>query len=324
MNILRSTGDDSLAKVYIAEFGSGKVVEFVESLQPPIPREKKWVLIVSTLFGCPVSCPICDAGGFYKGKLSKDEILAQIDYIVGRRFPDGFISIEKFKIQFARMGDPAFNTNVLDVLEELPDKYNAPGLMPCISTVAPSGTSRFFDRLLEIKQKLYSGKFQMQFSIHSTNPEERDKLIPVKKWSFSDIAEYGKRFFRAGDRKIALNFALAESSVIEPDVLQRFFDPNLFMIKITPVNPTYNSVKNGIKSNIFADHNNNELVDSLKCAGYDTLISIGELKENEIGSNCGQYVMRYLQNPVPLANAYIFNLPSSPEELTAVSSKEAE
>ncbi len=52
--IIASTGKEEVAIVYIAEFGEGKRIECVESLQPPIPREEKWVLLVSTMFGCPV------------------------------------------------------------------------------------------------------------------------------------------------------------------------------------------------------------------------------------------------------------------------------
>jgi len=75
MKILASTGREDVAMVYMAEIEQGKLVEFVESVQPPLPREKKWVLIVSTLFGCPVKCLMCDAGSHYEGKLSREDIL---------------------------------------------------------------------------------------------------------------------------------------------------------------------------------------------------------------------------------------------------------
>ncbi|MCG3217917.1 MAG: radical SAM protein, partial [Candidatus Heimdallarchaeota archaeon] len=104
MDIIAKAGNEEVAYVYVGEFDNEKMVEFVESVQPPIPREEKWVLIVSTLFGCPVGCKMCDAGGEYKGKLTTEEILAEIDYMVRKRFPDGNIPIPKFKIQFARMG----------------------------------------------------------------------------------------------------------------------------------------------------------------------------------------------------------------------------
>ena len=63
MQVVASAGRDDLARVYIARDDAGRYIEFVESLQPPWPREKKWVLIVSCLYGCPFACRICDAGG---------------------------------------------------------------------------------------------------------------------------------------------------------------------------------------------------------------------------------------------------------------------
>ena len=63
MKVVASAGRDDLAMVYIARNDAGQYIEFVESLQPPLPLEKKWVLIVSCLYGCPFSCRFCDAGG---------------------------------------------------------------------------------------------------------------------------------------------------------------------------------------------------------------------------------------------------------------------
>ncbi|MCP4703275.1 MAG: radical SAM protein, partial [candidate division Zixibacteria bacterium] len=237
MKVISSAGQENIATVFVAEMPNSHNIEFLESVQPPYPREKKWVLIVSTLYGCPVQCPICDAGGFYHGKLSNDEIFGQIDFLIKRRYQDFCVPAEKFKIQFARMGEPSFNMAVLDVLDELPKRYNAPGLMPCISSVAPKVSDGFFERLLDIKEKHYRGKFQLQFSIHATNKEERDYLVPIKKWSFEKIAEYGQRYFKAGDRKITLNFAPSRKSKIDINILKQHFDPNLFFIKITPLNP---------------------------------------------------------------------------------------
>lgn len=300
LEIISKTGNDRIAIVYIAKTKEHKYLEFVESVQPPLPREDKWVLIVSTLFGCPVGCLMCDAGGFFQGKLSKAEILAQIDYPVISRFPDRNIPCAKFKIQFARMGEPALNPAVLEVLEELPARYKCEGLLPSFSTIAPHGCEDFFTRLIAIKNKLYAGgNFQMQFSIHTTDQQLRAKLIPIKKWDFSQLADYGAKFYVAGDKKITLNFALAKNSPVCVKELKKYFDPNVFIIKITPINPTINSTNNNIESYFVtgaANEDTNKLVDQLRAAGYEVILSIGELEENQIGSNCGQYVRKFIAN----------------------------
>jgi len=311
MKVIASTGREDIALVYIAELEEGKLVEFVEALQPPLPREKKWVLLVSTMYGCPVGCAMCDAGGFYHGKVSKEDIFAQIDFMVRRHYPDGVIPSQQFKIQFARMGEPSFNLDVLEVLEELPQRYDVPGFMPSISTIAPHGTETFFERLLEIKKRQYSGgHFQFQFSIHTTDEQVRDQIIPVKKWGFARMAAYGNRFYEEGDRKVTLNFALAKEMPVDPEILLQHFTPEKFLIKITPLNPTYKATEKNLST--YVDPNDQgkkyQLVRELEKAGYRVIVSIGEVEENYIGSNCGQYVRRHLEAEERIEDGYTYHL----------------
>ena len=307
MRIVATTGREDIAIVYVAELERGKYIEFAESLQPPFPREKKWVLTISTLYGCPVGCRFCDAGGFYQGKLSTHQILAQIDYFIKKRFPHQPVSVEKFKIQFARTGEPSFNNNVLDVLECLPEQYDAPGLIPSISTVAPSGRDRFFERLLAIKKRKYGKKFQFQFSLHTTDEQMRNWLIPIRKWTFEKMVEYADAFYEQGDRKITLNFALSDGLPVDADVLLQHFTPEQFLIKVTPVNPTYQAMKNNILS-LLPDQRGYEIVEMLRAAGYEVILSIGELEENYIGSNCGQYITAFQKTRTPVKGGYTYSL----------------
>lgn len=296
LEILHTTGDDALARVFVARVGDGSLVECVESVQPPVPRERKWVLIVSTLKGCPIGCPICDAGGDYRGKLTAEEIAAQVEFLVRRRYPDGRVPIPKLKVQFARMGEPALNDAVLDALEELPRRLDAPGLMPCISTVAPRGRERFFERLLGIKRRLYGGgRFQLQFSVHSTDEGARRELIPARTWSLAQIAAFGDRFHEPGDRKLTLNFAPRPRTPLEPERLAELFSPERFLVKLTPINPTAAATRAGISGLIDPDDEAGcrAIAERFEALGFETILSIGALRENEIGSNCGMYVARF-------------------------------
>jgi 23S rRNA (adenine2503-C2)-methyltransferase len=308
MKVIAEYGNEDIAKVYVARMREGDadtsdehLVEFVESIQPPLPRDKKWVLIVSSMFGCPVKCKMCDAGGGFNGRLTEDEILAQIDHVVRRRYPDGRIPTSKFKIQFARMGEPALNHSVLDAMMRLPEVYDAPGLNVSLSTVAPSTpiAESFFERLVAVKDRCYpSGRFQLQFSIHTTDRVKRDELIPIKKWSMEKIAEYCKHFTRPenGDKKVTLNFAPAVGYPIDPEIVRRHFEPSRFLIKLTPLNPTVRSVEESLASAIDPrdSGSSEELVSAFRREGFEVILSIGELEENRIGSNCGQYIQRAL------------------------------
>ena len=301
LDIVHTTGNDDLARVFVARTADGSLIEFVESIQPPRRRHEKWVLIVSTLKGCPVGCPICDAGGDYRGTLTSDEILAQVEYLVHRYYKDGRCPVPKLKVQFARMGDPALNDHMLAVLRELPGRLDLPGLLPCFSTVAPAGRDDFMEELAKIKHELYGGgRFQMQFSIHTTDEVAKRTLIPMKTWDLKKMASFGDRFFEDGDRKVTLNFAPAVGFELEPEVLAPLFSPLRFAVKLTPINPTFASQRNGLTGLINpADKDlNQSIVERFERLGYDTILSIGELDENEIGSNCGMYVTRMEQRPV--------------------------
>ncbi len=310
MKIIATSGNEDLARVYLAKLGDDREIEFVESKIPDQPREKKWVLILSTLAGCPSKCPMCDAGSIkYQGPLTTKEILDQIDYLVNLYYDPKNIPVDKFKIQFARVGEPSFNPAVLDVLEQLPLRYKAKSLIPAISTIAPNSQNSFFDQLLLIKERNFRGYFQLQFSIHSTSQAHRNKLIPLAHWPLEKIAAYGNVFCRPGDKKVTLNFTAIKDVPFDPEIISRHFSPDKFLIKITPLNPTDQAAKQNLCNNLDADH-----LDTFKPAnilqdmGYEVILSVGELEENKIGSNCGQYILSHLKEKKPIKSAYNYDL----------------
>ena len=308
MRVVYKTAESEIATVYIASTEECKMVEFVDSSQPPFSRKEKWIIIVSSLFGCPVGCRFCDAGREYRGKLSLEQILFQIQYAVKKRCQSRNIDAGQFKIQFARIGEPAFNHNVLEALERLPEIFSFKNFIPSISTIAPENCDSFFEKLLLLREKIYPDKFQLQFSIHSTDDHYRNDLMPVKKWDLKSIADYGNMFYRKKNRKITLNFALSPESIIDADVLKKLFDPKMFLIKVTPVNPTLSAIENGIHSFIYKDIENSKIVSSLRNADYEVILSIGELEENKIGSNCGQFISAVRQKNAADLESYTYPL----------------
>jgi 23S rRNA (adenine2503-C2)-methyltransferase len=173
--------------------------------------------------------------------------------------------------------------------------------------VCPKGTEEFFDRLIGIKNAHYSGgRFQLQFSIHSTDPDRIREIIPVNTWDFNQIAEYGKRFHEKGDRKITLNFITISDYEMDFEKIRGFFDPDIFLIKITPLNPTKKAADNRLRSAIDAHDPSSadEIVKGFEDAGFDVILSIGEVEENSIGSNCGQYVSTFRDNALSIRDGY--------------------
>jgi len=69
MKILETREVPGLARLYLAELpGDGlRMIEFVDTVEPGVEKADKWVLMISTQFGCAVGCRMCDAGamGFH-------------------------------------------------------------------------------------------------------------------------------------------------------------------------------------------------------------------------------------------------------------------
>lgn len=295
MKILETREVPGLARLYLAELpGDGlRMIEFVDTVEPGVEKAEKWVLMISTQFGCAVGCRMCDAGAMgFHGNLSAEQMLAQVRRVVADNPALDPRAHPKFKVHFARMGEPALNPAVLEALERLPSEFPFPGLMPSISTVAPDTpeAAAFLERLADIKDSHYSGgRFQLQLSLHAFDPARRARLVPLPVWGTERIAAYGRRFVRPGDRKITLNFALPQGERLDVAGLARAFDPALFLVKVTPVNPTYTAEKNGaayVWDNPPAGLG--EDAAALRAAGFDVIISPSAPEEIEAETSCGQ------------------------------------
>ncbi len=295
LTVMDKTGRHGLAEVYLASVRGDPnlLVEFVDACDPDLGgRDQKWVVIVSTQLGCPVNCQMCDAGRRFQGNLSDAEILAQVDRVVAANGRDP-ASSAKFKVQFARMGEPALNSEVLRALWRLKERY--PGVIPCVATVGPADRRRWFSTLLGLRD--YFRDFQLQFSINSTDPAQRDRLMPYPKMDWRELALIGRSFYRPGLRKPALNFAVCGEWELDAAKLARWFDPRWFAVKLTPLNPTAAASDNGLPdagcapaAGILLEAKAGEL----SRRGFDVIVSVGDPAENEIGSNCGQAVWRHL------------------------------
>src|SRR3989338_5767304 len=124
--------------------------------------------------------------------------------------------------------------------------------------------------------------------------------------SFQEIAEYGKRFHKHGDRKITLNFIVMKNYPIDPKVIKSFFNSDIFIIKLTPLNPTKKAEKNKLKTKLDPYNGGSvfNLIKQFRSLGFEVIVSIGELDENKIGSNCGQYISATVDETAIFKNSY--------------------
>ena len=61
-----------------------------------------------------------------------------------------------------------------------------------------------------------------------------------------------------------------------------------------------------ISSLISPDREKYEIINALREVGYEVILSIGELEENNIGSNCGQYITNYLREKKSIKSGYTY------------------
>ena len=140
MRIVSTRDAGALGRVYLARLRgeTQRLVEFVDTIEPGVPKESKWVMMLSTQVGCVIGCRMCDGGAMgWRGNLSAAEIVAQVRRMVrdnpaldARRHP-------KLKVHFARLGEPTLNPATPEALERLAAEWGGPGLVASVSTVAP-------------------------------------------------------------------------------------------------------------------------------------------------------------------------------------------
>ncbi|MCX7944444.1 MAG: radical SAM protein [Deltaproteobacteria bacterium] len=298
LKVISKLSINKVASTYIAYIRNSRknLIEFVDSTPPPnYDRKKKWVIIISSQIGCSLKCKFCDAPKHFLGNLTPEELISQVFYIVNNNHAVDPNKVDKFKIQFARMGEPSLNMATLEAMVKFKKFY--PSYIPCIATTAPLGSEKFFAHLLNIKDIFHD--FQLQFSINSTDPTIRDKIMPFKKLPLKWIANYSEKFYRKGKRKVVLNFAISDNTELDYKLIRNTFNPDTTIIKLTPINPTTSALRNGFRIDNDYDKIHTYLRKhsiSLQRHGFQSIISIGDMRENTILSNCGQIANVLLSN----------------------------
>ncbi|HNZ02857.1 MAG TPA: hypothetical protein PLY68_06355 [Myxococcota bacterium] len=290
IEILSRRGSPEVAEIFVSRLRHGddnSLVEFVDGLDFRFPREEKWIINISTQFGCPVGCVFCDAAHRYFGNIDAPGMLAQIDAVL-RRHPGVARECKKLKVHFSRMGEPSRNPDVLEAIARLPSLVRSSGLWVCVASVAPRGCEDWFDALLRLRDRLFPGRMQLQFSINSTSETYRAHLTPTPLMPFSWIRENAARFHGPGQRSCVLNFALARDIPFEPVTLRQQFDPATTCVKLTPLNPTGAGDRNNLSS--LSQPQLLDIAEEVRSHGFDVILSIGDPREDLIGSNCGQSV----------------------------------
>ena len=269
-----------------------------------MPLSEKWVITVSTQYGCPMRCAFCDVPSVpWRGNATFSDLQKQM-YNAISLFPETSYS-ERVNLHFARMGDPIFNSAVFEFAKwcytNKRQIHNDTGLRietfhPVLTTSLPRKYKQLEARILEwcdIKNNHYNGQAGLQFSINSTNENQRSEMFAGLSLTLEQFSVIADRMPDPLSRKYCLNFAFSSDYEIDAEKVARLFDADKFMCKITPIHNNNACRDNDIKTSggydsftpyATAEHD-------LKKAGFDVLVFVPSLDEEYGLVTCGNAIL---------------------------------
>jgi len=289
-----SIGDYGKAKNIKSDFlGYTKEINGV-SHGELLPLTKKWVITLSTQYGCSMGCTFCDVPKVGAGiNATFEDLIHQV--LEGLKVHPEVTFTDRLNVHFARMGEPSWNPNVLDAAkwlkEHIDPEYKC---HPVVSTMMPRKNQwlkTFIHTWMRIKNRLYQGNAGLQLSINSTNEEERKEMFKDNACSLIEIHDIMRGIVPNG-RKITLNFALAGYE-IDAALLSQLFSPEYYMCKITPMHETSACKKNTLttKGGYSFYYPYKEEEEKLKEAGYDVIVFVPSQEEDDSKITCGNAIL---------------------------------
>lgn len=265
------------------------------------PLTEKWVVTISTQYGCSMGCKFCDVPKVGPGRNATkqdmiDEVLTALE-----EHPE-VKDTKRLNIHFARMGEPTWNPKVIEAAVEIRRMASihfghSVLIHPVVSTMLPANNHKLNDFLWDwaqrIKNDAYDGDAGLQFSINSTDDEQRKYLFSGSSLTLGQISDLADRLPKPKGRKYTLNFALADDSIIEGKVLASLFDPERWICKITPLHRTSAAEQNGIRTTggyeAFTPYKAVE--DDLKAHGFDVIVFVPSYDEDDGLITCGNAIL---------------------------------
>jgi 23S rRNA (adenine2503-C2)-methyltransferase len=265
---------------------------------PMVPLAEKWVITISTQYGCSMECQFCDVPKVGPGRnASIEDMVGQVKAAMSLH-PE-ITETKRLNVHFARMGEPTWNPDVLACADWLRSLYGF-NVHPVVSTMMPCMNRHlqaFLTRWMQLKNYTYDGNAGLQLSINSTDENERIDMFRDNAYCLESISDIMDGLHPRG-RKITLNFAIAGYQ-IDPEVLLRWFDPDDYIVKLTPMHRTTTALAHGIETagDYTEPYPYEHHEEALKKAGYEVLTFIASREEDLGRITCGNAI---LSGAIPL------------------------
>lgn len=286
----------------VCKFVYTKENAVAESVLYAYPDYKtRTVICCSTQSGCPVGCRFCGAGDAFVRSLTAEEIVSQVEYSIKQTKVDP-LTMGRLQIMFMSMGEPLLNwKNLKAALESLYKMYPNAALL--ISTIGPNVN---YQELVDLSVKIPT--IGLQFSVHKSTDEERNKLIPFKsKLSLEEINTEGCIWKNATGRKPFFNYCAADDNTSDDDVanLKDIFNPNTWECTISVICERNDGLpaKNDHQRDLAT-----KFSEKMLNAGYNVRV-FDPAGQDDIGGGCGQlwFVQKWMQDNPELARPSVGN-----------------
>lgn len=299
-----SDTDMCLEYLYVGDYGKEnnikadflgytKRIDKVEN--KPVDITDKLIVTVSSQKGCPMNCNFCDCPklGFH-GNASTIELVSEITTGIAL---SGIKHGERLNVHYARMGEPTFNPNVITsakIIFQIIKDNNADisfnTYHPVVSTMMPKSNKNLEKFLHDWVDTgfIYGGEdgFGLQFSINTLDEKERNKMFRNKSLSLQEISNIIKSLPMPKKRKYTLNFAVTSKCNLDVDLMNKYFNKDKCIVKITPIHETVEAVNEGYE--IVKDFDVYEKFEQpLVKDGWDVIVFVPSKEEDADRITCG-------------------------------------
>lgn len=296
--------DLNLEYLYVGDYGKennikasflgyDKRIDKVE--HKPVDITDKLVVTVSSQKGCPMDCNFCDCPKLgFKGNATLPELITEIMSGVAL---SGIKHGQRLNVHYARMGEPTFNPNVITSAEFIAqmlmndhsdvtfDTYH-----PVVSTMMPKANKNLKEFLHKQVETgfAYGGEdgFGLQFSINTLDENDRNEMCRNRSLSLQEISDIIKELPMPKKRKYTLNFAVTSKSNLDVALMNKYFDKEKCIVKMTPIHETVEAVNEGYE--IVHDFDVYEQFEQpLVNDGWDVIVFVPSKEEDEDRITCG-------------------------------------
>jgi len=283
------SGNENVWK-YVFE-STGKKPAVAEAVLYRYPTfEERTVICCSTMSGCPIGCRFCGAGDYFVRSLTGTEIVDQVTHLFKDHRVDSS-KVDKLQIMFMSMGEPLLNMKHLEyACRTLNQLYPQAALL--ISTVGPDVD---YQPLLNLSKEI--DQIGLQFSVHESMEETRNKLVPFdKKLSIAEMAHYGTIWAMTTGRRPYFNYCVHPENNSSEDVerLLSLFKPSIWEATISVVCERNENVS---AANQRQRDLTKDFMQLMLQAGYSARM-FDPAGQDDIGGGCGQlwYVQDWMKS----------------------------